>query len=399
MTGANPRIPRLTIPTPPAGDSGAVEEAAKLLVNAEYPVIVADRLARTPKGMSLLIELADTLQAAVNDTGSRMNFPSRHPLNGGSIGSADVILGLEIDSLWSAVNSMTDQLHRTTRSRLRPGAKLISITSQDLYTKSNYQDFQRFQEVDLAIGGDAEATLPELIEQVRKLITADRRRFLQDRGTKVAAANARARERARDEAALGWDASPLSTARVAAELWAQIKNKDWAMVSRGDSLSGWPQQLWDFSKPYHHIGESGGVGVGYSAPASVGAALANKKHGRLCINLQNDGDLMYAPGVFWTAAHHRIPMLTIMNNNRAYHAEVMHLQRMACRHNRDVTTAPIGNVMTDPNIDFAKFAQSMGWYAEGPITDPKDVGPAIRRALAVVERGEPALLDTVVQPR
>jgi thiamine pyrophosphate-dependent acetolactate synthase large subunit-like protein len=55
--------------------------------------------------------------------------------------------------------------------------------------------------------------------------------------------------------------------------------------------------------------------------------------------------------------------------------------------------------MTDPNIDFAKFAQSMGWYAEGPITDPKDVGPAIRRALAVVERGEPALLDTVVQPR
>jgi len=171
------------------------------------------------------------------------------------------------------------------------------------------------------------------------------------------------------------------------------------MVSRGDSLSGWPQQLWDFSKPYHHIGESGGVGVGYSAPAAVGAALANKKYGRLCINLQNDGDLMYAPGVFWTAAHHRIPMLTIMNNNRAYHAEVMHLQRMACRHNRDVTTAPIGNVMTDPNIDYAKVAQGMGWYAEGPITDPKEVGPAIRRALAVVERGEPALLDTVMQPR
>jgi len=103
--------------------------------------------------------------------------------------------------------------------------------------------------------------------------------------------------------------------------------------------------------------------------------------------------------VLWTAAHHRIPLLNIMNNNRAYHQEVMHLQRMACRHNRDLTTAPIGNVITDPNIDYAKLAQSLGWYAEGPITDPKEVGPALQRAIARVEAGQPALLDTVMQPR
>ena len=133
-------------------------------------------------------------------------------------------------------------------------------------------------------------------------------------------------------------------------------------------------------------------------PASIGAALANKKHGRLSINLQNDGDFMFLPNTLWTAAHHRIPMLTVMHNNRAYNQEVMWIARTAAERNRDVTKCRIGNEIANPNIDFAKLAQSMGWYAEGPIENPRDLGPAIKRALAVVERGEPALLDTVTQP-
>jgi thiamine pyrophosphate-dependent acetolactate synthase large subunit-like protein len=131
----------------------------------------------------------------------------------------------------------------------------------------------------------------------------------------------------------------------------------------------------------------------------VGAALANRKHGRLSVNIQDDGDLLFAPAVLWTAAHHRIPLLSVMHNNRAYHEELMHVQRMADRHNRGVDRAGIGTTFADPHMDFAKLAQSMGLYAEGPISDPKDLGPAIRRAIAVVKRGEPALLDVVTQPR
>jgi thiamine pyrophosphate-dependent acetolactate synthase large subunit-like protein len=76
----------------------------------------------------------------------------------------------------------------------------------------------------------------------------------------------------------------------------------------------------------------------------------------------------------------------------------MHIQRMANRHQRGIENAGIGTEIGDPNIDFAKVAQGLGWYAEGPITNPNDVGPALKRAIAVVKRGEPALLDTVVQP-
>ena len=112
----------------------------------------------------------------------------------------------------------------------------------------------------------------------------------------------------------------------------------------------------------------------------------------------NDGDLMFLPGTLWTAAHHKIPMLTVMHNNRAYNREVMWVARTATERERDVTRSDIGNSIDNPNIDYAKLAESMGWYAEGPIENPADLGPAIRRALAVVERGEPALLDTITQP-
>ena len=295
---------------------------------------------------------------------------------------------------------MRDQQHRTQRPLTKPGAKLITITTGELYVRSNYQDFRRMANVDLAIAGDGEATLPALIEAVKRLVTGDRRRVFEERGARLAEARRATLERARLAASYAWDASPVSTARLCAELWAQIKHEDWSLVSSYYSDGGgWPRRLWDFNKPYHWLGDAGGGGIGYGAPASVGAALANKRHGRLSVAIQTDGDLMYAPGVLWTAAHHKIPLLSIMNNNRAYHMEVMHVQRMCNRRNRGVDRGQIGSMLTDPNIDFSKLAQGLGVHAEGPITNPKDVGPAIARALAVVKRGEPALVDVVTQAR
>jgi thiamine pyrophosphate-dependent acetolactate synthase large subunit-like protein len=269
----------------------------------------------------------------------------------------------------------------------------------DLYTKSNFQDFQRYPEVDVAMAADAEATLPALTDACKRLITPDRRSAVAERGRRLAEAHAAALERLRAEAAYGWDATPISTARMTMELWAQIKNEDWALVAESGIMSDWTSRLWNFDKHYQSLGGSGGAGVGYGAPAAVGAALANRKRGRLSVTIQGDGDFLYAPGVWWTAAHHRIPLLAVMHNNRAYHQEVMHLQRMANRHNRGVTTAHIGTTIDNPNVDFAKIAQGMGVHAQGPITNPNDLAPALKRAIEVVKRGEPSLIDVVTQPR
>jgi thiamine pyrophosphate-dependent acetolactate synthase large subunit-like protein len=77
----------------------------------------------------------------------------------------------------------------------------------------------------------------------------------------------------------------------------------------------------------------------------------------------------------------------------------MFVQMMANKRNRGIDRAHIGNTITDPNVDFARFATGLGVYAEGPVTDPKDLAPALQRAIAVVKRGEPALVDVVSQGR
>jgi thiamine pyrophosphate-dependent acetolactate synthase large subunit-like protein len=398
------RVPKLTLAAPPAGDSSAVAEAARLLVAAESPVIVAGRCARTPEGLRHLVALAETLQAPVNDRPFRfrMNFPTRHPLyGGGSIAEADVVLGLEVPDFWNATHAQTP-VNRTgmeARPTTKAGAKLVTISSSDLLTKSNYQDFGAYAEVDLAISGDAEATLPALVDACKRLITGDRARVFHERGARLAEAARRSADDALNQAAWGWDASPITTARLSAELWNEIKREDWSLVSDVTFLSFWPTRLWDFDKHYQYIGGQGAYGIGYGAPAAVGAALANKKHGRLTVNIQCDGDLNYAPGVLWTAAHHHIPLLTIMHNNRAYHQERMYVQDMAARAERGIDRANIGTAITDPNIDYAMLAKAYGMYSAGPIENPKDLAPAIRKAIEVVKRGEPALVDVVTQPR
>jgi len=399
-------IPRYVPTSPPQGDSGAVREAARLLASAERPVIVADRLARTPNGIKLLVELAELLQAPVVDQGSRMNFPNTHHLHrpAAVIGQADVILGLELADYWATVNAFIDNGehgHGLRESRIKPGTKLISINASELITKANYQDFQRFQVVDVQMAADAEATLPALIEAVKAQNLNNE--AIAKRGEAFRKAKAEARDRTRAAAAIGWDAVPISTARLTAELWPHIKDLDWSMVGSDRQMSNWASRLWPMEKHYHHLGGPGGYGVGYNLPAAIGAALANRSLGRFSVNLQTDGDFMYAPGVLWTAAHHQIPVLTVMHNNRGYHQEVMHVQRLSNRRNRVASLGndfgPIGTRIENPDIDYAKLAASMGWWSAGPITDPAELGPTFKRAVEVVKSGQPALVDVVTQPR
>src|SRR6266853_6397539 len=158
---AKTHIPKLTNEKPPVGDSVSVNEVARLLVAAENPVILADRTARTPAGLACLVDLAETLQCSVVDQAGRMNFPTRHPLNQSdraraAVADADVILGLDVADFYGITHTYRDQIERTSRSGTKENAKLITISSDDLYIKANYQDFQRFNEVDLALAADSQ---------------------------------------------------------------------------------------------------------------------------------------------------------------------------------------------------------------------------------------------------
>jgi thiamine pyrophosphate-dependent acetolactate synthase large subunit-like protein len=241
--------------------------------------------------------------------------------------------------------------------------------------------------------------MPQLIAAIDQALTPERRAAIAGKADGLRQRHARMRAADAQEAAKGWDASPISTARLSMELWDQIKGLDWALVSSHGFVSGWPQRLWDMTKYYQYIGAEGGYGVGYGGPAAVGAALAHREAGRIPIAIQCDGDLMCQPACLWTLAHHSIPLLMLMHNNRSWHQESMHLKRMSSRRQRGPETWDIGTVIDKPYIDFAAMARSLGVWAEGPISDPKDLPGAIARALKVVRSGKPALLDTITQMR
>ena len=401
-------IPRLRARSHPAGDIGAVRDAAKMLVAAENPVIYATRYARTEKAPALLIELAELLQASVVDNWNwgRMNMPNRHALNHSlrreaALSEADLILALEPVDLWGITNTLPDLVHRPSfKANRKAGLKMIHIGAEMLLAKGNYQDFQRFAEADLTISGDAEATMPALIEAVKAEMNGAHRVRFQNRGKKLGEPMVKLIDQHRMEAAMQWDTKPISSARLTMELWDQIKNEDWMLPTESQFIGFWPFRLWNIDKPYQTIGGSGAQGIGYNTPAALGAALAGREHGRLTVAIIGDGDLNMAPGVLWTAAHHRIPLLYIVHNNRAYHQEVMMLLKMAARRSRlHNPNTYVGTLIDDPAPDYAKIAQGYGLYAEGPITEPNDLAPALRRALAVVKRGEPALLDVVSDGR
>src|SRR6185369_9967863 len=219
-----------------------------------------------------------------------------------------------------------------------------------------------------------------------------RQRVIAARTARHAEANQRLRiealKKALDVKRAGWDATPISTARVYAELWPLIMNEDWCLSSPSNFSGGHHADLWDHNKPYSYLGGQGAAGMGYGAPASVGAALAARSRNRIVVNVQTDGDLNYAPGVLWTAMHHRLPMLTVMHNNRAWHQELMFLQYMAGVRGRGTDRAHIGTTLRDPFIDYARLAQGYGMASEGPIDDPTRLSAALARGIASVKRGE-----------
>ena len=399
--GKPPTIPKLRPTLPLQGDTGALQEAAQLLLNAKNPVIMADRAARNQDGVKALVKLAESLQAPVIDLGGRMNFPNTHHLclsdmKRALVRDADVILMLEVYDPWGQVNGLSDPF-KTVRPEAKADVKIITIGMNDVSIRSNYQDFQRFLSVEMAIPGEAQASMPVLTEYILKNATAAQKASFEARREPMKKRWDQQLKEAKEGAALGWDASPISTARLAMETFEVIKNEPWCLAV-SDRIS-WARKLWPTTQYHQMLGGSGGQGVGYGLPASVGAALANKSLGRMTVTFQPDGDLLYAPGALWTAAHHKIPLLMVMHNNGGYYQEVMHLQRMASLHNRRTDQAWIGNSLRNPDIDFAKIAQGMGVWAEGPIKDPSQLKGALQRALAEVKQGRPALLDVVCQAR
>jgi thiamine pyrophosphate-dependent acetolactate synthase large subunit-like protein len=398
-----PDVARFAPATPPHADPRALDDAARRLVEARFPLLVVESLGRHPEATPVLGRLAERLAAPMVDLASesegRPSVPSRHPLDMTGarqevVAEADVVLALDVTNFLGALGQ-TDRATRAVRL-FNEAAFLIAISLDDYALRSWAHTYQSLAPVDLPIAADPGPALPALLAAVEDRLgrdphAADRRQRAERIGARHAALQREWAETAKLERAL----TPLAHSAFAAEVWSVLKDEDWVLAN--GTAKGWARRLWDW-QPSRTYGGSGGAGLGYGLPAALGVTLAHRGTGKVCVNLQSDGDALYVPSALYTAAHHRLPLLTVMFNNRTYGNDEEHQETVAKVRGRPVENKVVGIRIDDPAPDFARVAQGFGVHAEGPIETAEAVGPALRRALAVVKDGRPALVDVITRP-
>jgi thiamine pyrophosphate-dependent acetolactate synthase large subunit-like protein len=390
---------RFRPPAPLQAEMESLREAARLLAAAQNPVIIADYVGRDHEAVLSLVRLADLLAIPVIDLGARLNFPNTHSLNltgknQDLIANADVIMGLDVTDLYGALVKQDHETHAVV-PLTKPGCKVIHVTLADLAVHSLTSDFQELAPVDLPIVANTRVFLPALIEEVQR-----QGKFSQNavdaRRNAMAAQHEEMHARWENVLKRRWDERPIAPPRMAFEIWQALKNEDWLLVA--GAFRGWPSRLWTWDKPGLFLGGYGGGGLGYGPAASVGASLPYRGTGKICVNLQRDGEMLYTSSAMWTAANTGVPLLTVMTNNRVYYNDVEHQEKVAIARGRPVENKLVGMEMAKPAVDFAKLAQSFSLHGEGPITEPDQIRPAVERAIKVIkEEKRPALVDVYMQ--
>ena len=377
----------------------ALRQAAQLLAGAQWPVIVAGELGRNPKALVALLDLAELLGAPVIDSDGRYAFPSTHPLNlttarEEALRGADAVLALDVPSLGVPLGPTVRERGNFVPA-VRPSTKIIHITLLDLERQSWVSDSMWLLPVVLPIAADTSVALPQLTELIRGRVGSNDQK-VKARRAKVEAIYAEARKRSQAWIEKTWDEKPISQARFFSEINKRMQRRSWALVSAHGRR--WREAM-EVTEPAHGIGGGRGGGVGYGLPSSIGAALGHKGSGRLCVSIIGDGDFMMTSNALWTAAKYEIPLLVVVLNNRSYYNDEEHQERMARWRQRPVENKGIGIRIEDPAPDIAAIARALSVDGFGPITEPDQLGPALDKAVVIVDGGKPAVVDVITQPR
>jgi thiamine pyrophosphate-dependent acetolactate synthase large subunit-like protein len=385
----------------PAG----LETLADWLAASRRPVILADRVGRSPEAVAALRALAELLQAPVVDLWTRFNFPNAHPLDAAEasaalLAEADVVLALDVTDLYGVLWS-TDANNVPQGFAAAPDAKIATISVSELLVRSLVSDYQRIQPVDLNLVGESRLALPALAGLLAdRLVSASGRRAGAERAERAARLASLAEERragwlARARADVG--VTPIATSFLALALRDALGDRSWVLAN--SHLRGWARRILPFERTEQWNGGSGGAGLGYGIGAALGVGLAHRDTGTIVVNIQPDGDLLYCTSALWTAASETLPLLTIMWNNRSYYNSEAHAERVARDRGRDVERRGVGTRPEAPPVDFAAVARGFGMEAEGPIESPADLPGALARAVAAVSEGRPYLVDVVTGVR
>ena len=394
----DPSLPRYKAPPPAGPNEDALEQAAEMIVNAEFPVLVGGRFAIYEEMRRPLIEILELTGAGGLNDRAVYSWPSNHPQNlsgdKDALLEADVVVCMDVIDVNNvmgtyAVRRRSDQLD----ARQKAPPKLIDMSLNPIDNNSWTGFGGPTPPVDLQLLCEPAYGLERLAAAVRKKLERDpsshdritaRKKMLAERHTRLRAAQL-------EKAKQNWDSSPLKVERMIHQVYQAVKDKPWTLTAANHR--SFNEVVWDFPGAGAFLGADGGGGVGYNTSAAVGAALALRDKGRFCVSIGGDGDYLMAPAAIWSAVHYRIPMLHIVNNNSTWGNDEVHQIEVAHMRNRPKENAWIGQAMRDPIIDFAKVARGFGAWAKGPAGTPEEFAKVLREAVAEAEKGNVAVID------
>ncbi|MEV4337018.1 thiamine pyrophosphate-dependent enzyme [Streptomyces sp. NPDC049590] len=386
----------------PALDSRAAGELAARLRASRLPVLVVDFSGQDPRTLRPLVALAEATGAAVVDRGNRLSFPSTHPQNvsgieGDLLAAADLVIALDVQDLASALGAFLDL---DDRGAPPPGTHVVTIGPGELLTSKWSADHMPLVPVAQAhsaqVLGSVEALLAALAAAPGDASGARERA---ERTGRLAAAHHKARATWAAEAERCAGQERMAVSSAVARIHEAVRDEEWVIVNSGSvTVDTWVRRLWPLERPLSCLGLNGGGGLGYGPGASVGAALAHKGDGTLCIDLQSDGDFLFTPSALWSLSAYDVPLLVVVMNNRQYQNSTRHAERIAAARDRATEHAHIGTGFEENPVDFVTLARAYNVHALERVESLDGVVPAITEAVAwIKEHGRPVLVELLTE--
>jgi benzoylformate decarboxylase len=379
---------RFTVPVAMRPRADLVEAAARLLLEAKKPLIIAGGEVTRARANEDLMALAELLGATVTQGLSVYgDVPFSHALFGGfyglgfprSAGGQDVVLNLGAPMPEPSI--ITAPVPRSAKT---------------IHARVEFDAIANVQPADIALAAGLRETITALTDAVRGMATAERLRSIAEPRLAAARQTASRAQTARLEAAQeNWDASPMSWERVSAEL-EQALEPDAIIVPELDYRT--PYEWLDFSPGKKRlIGQTTGFALGWGVGAALGVKIAEPDRQVAC--LVGDGAFLFGQvESLWSASRYDIPVLIVILNNRSYDNERNRIEMLSplvrnqdTRHLwRDIT-----GYLGKPLVDFAGLARSFDIPA-ATATRPDELRKALQRARDVLRDGRPFLIDAVI---
>ena len=369
-------------------DPDGVAEAARLVLASERPVVFAgDRVAQSG-AVDALVALAERIGADVygDVLPVQVNAPSAHPcLRARSFGDhAQVRAAVgDTDLVLLVGGEFFEEVWYVEDAPFPDGAPVIQIDP-------SARNLGRNHRLDCGLFADPKLGLDALSAAVDA--GADdgyrARAAVRMEGVRGRKEKERAAHRARLERSSSGN-RPMSAARAMHEL-ASAAPDGVAVAREAITADGDLNRSFDFRAPGDAIGSRGG-GIGQGLPTGVGLKLARPERPVLCIS--GDGSALYTIQALWTAAHHRVPVVFVILNNRVYRILKYNMNRFRAVAGVEGRTGSYRHLdLTDPDIDYVSVARGFGVDGRR-VSDPDEVGEAVREAFA---SGAPRLLELVV---